>query len=124
MTIANNPKNQTSHAAQGSGQIIAERQLREDEEICRQCAMIHSVGVAYGDGGFLCMDCAAGQEKPYPAWVVVDKAGTDDEYIVIDYYTFEAAEKLPRPDGRGLRRPGHHEALARWHADDRILTIT
>jgi len=92
MTIANNPKNQTSHAAQGSGQIIAERQLREDEEICRQCAMIHSVGVAYGDGGFLCMDCAAGQEKPYPAWVVVDKAGTDDEYIVIDYYTFEAAK--------------------------------
>jgi hypothetical protein len=91
MTIANNPKNQTSHAAQGSGQIIAGREPQEDEEICFLCDAVITEGMAYEGNRHICMDCAEGEGKPYPAWVVVDKAGTDEESIVIDFYTPEAA---------------------------------
>jgi len=30
--------------------------------------------------------------KAYPQWVIVDRAGTDEESIVNDFFTFEAAK--------------------------------
>lgn len=70
-----------------------ETTLQEDERICTSCGRITSNAFESETGHIFCEVCE------YPEWVVVEKAGEDDEDIYSDHYSFKAAKDALRDTG-------------------------